>query len=199
MPVVDVSVWQLWSVELFPPVRALEFVLGIVLARIVITGRRLPLSVGGALALAVAAYALTPLFPGQYRVAATMVLPLGLVITAAAKVDEAHQKSWLSSRTMVWLGEISFAVYMVHLLVVTYGLRLLGSPTMLATPVALGVLALLLVSVIVVAGLLYTLVERPIMRSLANPRRRPAAALAAVRTGPSTASPTGSDSDRLAS
>jgi mycarose O-acyltransferase len=199
MPVIEMSMWQQWFVALFPPVRALEFVIGIVLARIVITGRRLPLSVGGAVAFAVAAYALTPLFPGSYRVAATMVIPLGLVIAAGAKVDAAQQKSWLSSRTMVWLGEISFAFYMVHLLVITYGLRLLGSPAQLGTAAALGVEALLLVCVVVVAALLYTLVERPVMQNFANPRRRKTASLTSVPTGSSTPdSPAGAGGDRLA-
>jgi peptidoglycan/LPS O-acetylase OafA/YrhL len=114
-------------------------------------------------------------------------------------MDEARQQTWVSGRVMVWLGEISFAFYMVHVLVLTYGHRLLGSPAGLATPVALAVLALLLVGVLVVATLLYTLVERPVMRHFANPRRRHPAALASVPTGPSTsASPAGSDGERLA-
>src|SRR5437660_7264170 len=54
-PVLGLSESQFWFILQFPPVRALEFVFGMLLARIVITGRRLPLSFGGAVALAVAA------------------------------------------------------------------------------------------------------------------------------------------------
>lgn len=210
MPIIDMTMWQQWFVALFPPVRMLEFVLGIVLARIVITGRRLPLSLGGAVGFAVAAYALTPLLPGPYRVAATMVLPLGLVIAAGAKLDQAAEtkldqvgrRSWLSGRTMVWLGEISFAFYMVHQLVLTYGHHLLGATRSWATPAALGVLALLLAGALVAAALLYTLVERPMMRKFANPRRVRPSSLTSVPTGPpappSSAGSTGSPGDRLA-
>lgn len=196
MPVIDLTTWQQWFVALFPPVRLLEFLLGIVLARIVINGRRLPLSLGGAVAFAVAAYALTPLFPGPYRVAATMVLPLGLVIAAGAARDQAGQRSWVSGRTMVWLGEISFAFYMVHQLVLTYLHQLLGPTTSWATPAALGVWVLMLAGALVCAWLLYTLVERPIMRNFANPRRRRTSTLTALPTQPTTSTdPTG---DRLA-
>jgi peptidoglycan/LPS O-acetylase OafA/YrhL len=198
LPIIDMTMWHQWFVGLFPPVRALEFVLGIVLARIVITGRRLPLGMGGSVAFVIAAYALSSLFPGQYRVAATMVLPLGLMIAAGAKADAENQKTWLSNKKMVWLGDISFAFYMVHILVITYGLRLLGSPAALSTPAALGVEALLFVCVVVCAALLYTLVELPIMRNFANPRRRKAATLTSIPTGSSTADSTGSEGDRLA-
>ncbi|MFC7613514.1 acyltransferase family protein [Actinokineospora soli] len=85
LPVIDMTMWQQWFVALFPPARLFEFVFGMVLARVVITGRAVPVSLGGAVAVAIAAYALTPLFPGEYRVAATMALPLGLVIAAARR------------------------------------------------------------------------------------------------------------------
>ncbi|MBB4909378.1 acyltransferase family protein [Actinophytocola algeriensis] len=198
MPVIDMTMWQQWFVALFPPVRLLEFVFGIVLARIVITGQRLPLNLGGAVAFAIAAYALSPLVPGEYRVAATMVIPLGLVIAAGARMDEAAERSWLSGRRMVYLGEISFAVYMVHNLVLVYGHQLLGATTSWATPAALGVLALFLAATLGVAALLYTLVERPVMQYLANPRRRRPSALASVPTGQSAPPPARPDGDRLA-
>ncbi len=199
LPGIEMTMWQQWFVALFPPVRMLEFLLGIVLARIVITGRRLPLSLGGAVALAIAAYALSPLVPGEYRVAATMVIPLGLVIAAGAKVDEVAQRSWLSSRGMVYLGEISFAVYMVHNLVLVYGHHLLGATTSWATPAALGVLALMLAATLVAAALLYTLVERPVMQYLANPRRRRSSTLTSVPVGRSASPPPARpDGDRLA-
>ncbi len=172
MPVTDLTMFEQWFIATFPPVRMLEFVFGIVLARIVITGRKLPLGFGGAVAFAVAAYALTPLFAGPYRVAATMVVPLGLVIAAGARTDVNNEGGVMSSRFMVWLGDISFAFYMVHWLVIDYGLRLLGQPRSYSTPVALAVLALLLGCVLVAAALLYTCVERPVMRRFATSRRK---------------------------
>lgn len=172
MPVTDLTLWQQWFVSAFPPVRMLEFIFGIILARIVITGRKVPISFGGAVAFAVGAYFITALFPGPYRVAATMIVPLGLVIAAGAKADANNQGGWLSSRFMVWLGDISFAFYMVHWLVIDYVHRLLGATTSWSTPVGLAVEALLFACAFVAANLLYVCVERPIMRRFANPRRR---------------------------
>jgi peptidoglycan/LPS O-acetylase OafA/YrhL len=180
MPVTDLTLFEQWFVASFPPVRTLEFVFGIVLARIVITGRRLPLGLGGAVALGVAAYALTPLFPGPYRVAATMIIPIGLLVVAGARADVANQRGWLSSRPMVWLGEASFAFYMVHELVLEYGHRLLGQTTSWSTPVGLAVLALLFAGALGFAALLFTCVERPVMRRFANPRRAKLATVTVV-------------------
>jgi mycarose O-acyltransferase len=196
MPVIDVTMWQQWFVAFFPPVRMLEFVLGMILARIVATGRRVPLTRGGAVGLAVAGYALTPLFPGAYRIVATMVLPLGLLIAASGKADAENQKTWLASRVMVYLGDISFAFYVCHWLILDYGHQIVGATRSFGTAAALGVLALLLLSVVVVASGLFLGVERPIMRRFANPRRRvtltPVPEVAATPTGSAT------DGDRLA-
>jgi mycarose O-acyltransferase len=194
MPVTDLTLWEQWFVSAFPPVRMLEFVFGIFLARIVITGRKLPLSFGGAVAFAVAAYALTPLFAGPYRVAATMILPLGLVIAAGARTDANNERSWLSSRLMVWLGDISFAFYMVHWLVLDYGHRLLGQTTSWNTPVGLAVLVLLFGVALLAATLLFTCVERPVMQRFARSRRQ---RLTPVPAAPVPADPPGRD--RLAS
>lgn len=165
--------WQLWFSYLFPPVRMLEFVFGILLARIVMSGRKLPLGLGGSVAFAVAAYALAPLFPKNFSAVAVMVLPLGLVIAAGAVADVAQQGSWLSSRVMVWLGEMSFAFYLWHVLVLTNLGRWLGAGTGWNAPVALAVLALLFGVTLLLSSLLFSLVERPVLRRFGTSRRRP--------------------------
>jgi peptidoglycan/LPS O-acetylase OafA/YrhL len=87
---------------------------------------------------------------------------------------------------------------MVHNLVLVYGHQLLGATTSWATPAALGVLALMLAATLVAAALLYTLVERPVMRHLANPRRR-SSALTSVPIGQSAPPPSARpEDDRLA-
>jgi peptidoglycan/LPS O-acetylase OafA/YrhL len=193
-PVIELTEWEQWFVSVFPPVRMLEFVFGMILARIVLTGRRLPLGLGGAVALAIAAYALTPFLPGAYRVAATMAVPLGLVIAAAAASDASGREGWLASRPMVWLGDISFAFYMWHWLVISYGHRLLGETERWSTPVALGVLMLLFAAVLLLAAMQYAWFERPIMRRFATPRSRPRSAgleavLSTSSEAPATAAP----------
>ncbi|HVK24306.1 MAG TPA: acyltransferase [Actinokineospora sp.] len=168
-PGLDLTMWQHWFVAVFPPVRMLEFVLGMVLARIVQTGRRLPLSVGGTVAVGIAFYALTPLFPGPYRIAATTVAPIGLILVALATAEADGVRSVFSSRVMVFLGEITFAFYLLHWLVLDYGHRLLG--TTWSTPAAAAILLLLTGVTILLSSGLYFGVERPLMRRFGSSRR----------------------------
>jgi len=163
---------QWWLVYIFPPVRMLDFAIGIILCRIVITGRRLPLSFGGSVALAIAAYALAPHFPGTYHLVAVMIVPLGLIIVSAASVDAAGQRSWVSSRVMVRLGELSFAFYLWHRMVLVYGDQWISHNGSFSTPVAALLLALFFGITVVIAWLVYALVERPIMRRFGGSKRR---------------------------
>lgn len=181
---------QFWFVLQFPPVRALEFVLGMLLARIVMTRRRLPITFGGAVAVTVAAYAVAPLFPAVFRSNAVMIAPLGLLVAASAVADVRQQRSWLASKLMVKLGDITFAFYLWHQLVLMYGGYWLGNRSF-STPVAIGVEVLLFAVALGLAYLLFTFVENPIMRAWSRPRR-------ARRLVPVTAPP-GPDEFRRAS
>ncbi|GHJ44215.1 acyltransferase [Catellatospora sp. TT07R-123] len=169
---------QFWFIYFFPPARLLDFIFGIVLARIVLAGRKLPLGVGGAVALAVTAYALAPLAWGKFSFVAITVVPIGLVIAAGAVADAEGRRTWLASPAMVWLGNVSFAFYLWHFMVLTYGHHWLGDGSNFSTPVALGVIALLGGVTLLLSWLTFTLFERPIMQRFANPRRPLATATA---------------------
>jgi peptidoglycan/LPS O-acetylase OafA/YrhL len=128
---------------------------------------------------------------------ATMVLPLALLIAASGKADSENQKTWLASRVMVYLGDISFAFYVCHWLILDYGHVIVGATRSFGTAAALGILALLLVSVVIIASALFLGVERPIMRKFANPkRRRTLTPVPEIHTESSTT--TSTDGDRLA-
>ena len=186
MPWANATPTEFWFVYIMPPVRMLEFVFGIILARIVLTGRKVPLGLGGAMALSVLAYFVAPMFPGTYPIAAVTALPLGLLIAAGAVADVQGRRTLLSSRAMVWLGEVSFAFYMWQILVLIYGHQLIAGVDQPATfplpgagystPVALAVLVLLFGVSLLLAWATYALVEQPIMRRFARSRRRPHAA-----------------------
>lgn len=164
---------EFWLVSKFPPVRLLEFVFGMILARIVLTGRKLPVNLGGAILLTAIAYFVAPHLPLTYPQVAAMVVPLGLTIAAGAKADVAGKRTRLASRPMVWLGQVSFAFYMCHLFVLNYGHMLLGGGSW-ETPAAIGVLALLFCATTLVAWLMFRFFETPIMRRFSTPRRRTA-------------------------
>ncbi|AWK10980.1 acyltransferase [Streptomyces spongiicola] len=172
IPMVDISSAEMWFVYQFPATRLLDFVFGIILARIVAEGRRLPLGFGSALLLTVAAYVVAPYFPPSHHLVAVMLVPLGLLIAAAARADTEGRRTWFSDRGMVRLGEVSFALYLTHQLVLGYGHRLLGFGESWGTLRAVGTLALLFAATLLVSWLLFTLVERPVMRRFGTSRRR---------------------------
>lgn len=177
IPPLGLSYSQFWFILQFPPVRMLEFLFGMILARFVMTGRKLPFGFGGSVALAVAAYALAPIFPPTFNVVAVMFVPLGLVVAAGAVADVEGRRTWLSGRTMVFLGEISFAFYLWHRLVLMYGHKWLGAGESWSTPVVFLVMALLFSVALVLAWATYVLVERPVMRRFGRSRRREPAAV----------------------
>ncbi|MFE7595287.1 acyltransferase family protein, partial [Kitasatospora sp. NPDC057512] len=87
IPQLPVSLDQLWFGYLFPPARLPEFVLGMLLARAVAAGRAPRVPLAAAALLVAPAYALALAVPSPYDFVLPMVLPLALVICAAAQHD----------------------------------------------------------------------------------------------------------------
>lgn len=174
-----ISFDQLWLTYFFPLTRVLEFMLGIVLARIVLTGRWIPINMTTAALLVVAgqAVALT-IDSASYLLSASAgpALPVALLIAAAASADARGAYSPFRSRTMVWLGEISFAFYMVHKIVMTYlqqvftgGEENWGTPWPLSQWLLFSVTAFA-VALVAAAGL-YRFVEVPCLRRFGSSRK----------------------------
>jgi mycarose O-acyltransferase len=183
--------WELWFAYYLPAVQLLTFVFGIFLAKFVLSGRRVPVNLGGAVALAVGAYFVTPLFGVVYQFTAVMIVPLGLLIAAAATADVEGQRTFLGSKAMVWLGEVSFAFYMWHYIVIATGHKWLGAGENWSTPTAIAVMVLLFAVALLLAWATFSLIERPIMRRFATSRRKPAPAVATI-------APAGDRTDRAA-
>lgn len=158
---------RFWLAYFFPPLRLFEFVLGMLMARILMTGQWIRLGVLPAFLFMAAGYAAARVVPFQYSLNAVIIVPIALLITAVAATDVAGTSSLLGSRTMVWLGEVSFAFYMVHLEVL-YGARTLLHGHTFATPMALGVIVAEFGVALLLAWALHALVERPIMRRWAG-------------------------------
>ncbi|MCZ7375699.1 acyltransferase family protein [Micromonospora sp. WMMC250] len=185
----EVSRW--WFTQIFPPVRSLEFWLGAVAAELMRRG----LWRGPGLTVASLVFVGTWVAAAQWIRAElwTTLLAVAylLVITAAADADVRDRRSPWRSRPLVWLGEVSFAFYLVHVLVMTSVLRWSGDwgtgfTGWRGPAVVLGFLAVNLV----LAGLLHRFVETPMMRRLAP--RRPARSASVPRqreAGPAAADP----------
>ena len=173
-----VSYDQLWLVYFFPLIRVLEFILGIVMARIVLSGRWIPVGMGTA-ALLVAAgqvFALTiPSTSYLLSISAAPALPVALLIAAGASADIGAGRSPFRSRTMVFLGEVSFAFYMVHKLVQGFVRDHIGASKNwnAAWPLSQWLVFSVISFVISLglAALLYRFVEMPALRRFGTSRK----------------------------
>ncbi|MET9535596.1 acyltransferase [Streptomyces sp. NPDC006649] len=176
-----VSTWQFWIGYNFPPVRMFEFVLGMLLARLVLAGRfpRVPLS--AAALLAAAGYALALWVPWLYGLNVATIVPVGVLICAVAVSDVRGMPSVLRGRAAQWLGEVSFAFYMVHYIVLTYARTELMGGHRYGPAAGMAVLLTLFLASLLAGGLLMVCVERPVMRRWAGPKARVAAAVRIAR------------------
>jgi 3-O-acyltransferase len=178
------NITQYWLVYTFPPVRLLNFVLGMLLARLVQTGRWKPLRRRVILPATIVAFLASPLVPLPFIFSAVLFTPLLLAIPDLAhgdtspRTDGRPRRGVLRRPTFVALGNASYALYIIHF------------PILLAVRQALGVdrrftpgaglliaLGLLAVSVAVSLGL-HRWFEEPVRRRCARPRQ--AAAISTV-------------------
>ena len=174
MPVVALALpgdLRYWFVYVLPPVRMLEFLIGILLARIVRAGLWIRLGVRPAAALALAGYFASGYLPDSFSCVAGTVVPLALLIPAVAVGDLRGDRSILRSRTLIWLGEVSFAFYLVHQLAIRFVDRTAGDWLWSHLhPLVVGLLMLALS--LLASWALYRIVETPMMARLAGPRGR---------------------------
>ncbi len=147
-----------WFLYVFPPVRLLEFVIGILLALEVRDDTWPRVRVGVAMATAAAAYALAGFVPEAYMWAAVTVVPFTIVIGAIAMADAAGAAKRLRHPWLVRLGVWSYAFYLVHTLAIESLDRVLTNETVVAL--------LSLPLSVVAAACLYTLIEHPAEHSL---------------------------------
>jgi peptidoglycan/LPS O-acetylase OafA/YrhL len=155
-----------WFVYMFPPVRSLEFWLGVITALLVRRKRWYGPGLKTAMVITVGAYYLN----GTDRISLDLHTDIFdtvccLLIAAAARADLAGAWSPWRWRPLVFLGEISFAFYLVHVELVQNVMRLWRPEGWHGTTALLVIPALLAIA-IGLAYLLYRFVEMPFMRLL---------------------------------
>ncbi|HZM78190.1 MAG TPA: acyltransferase [Candidatus Limnocylindrales bacterium] len=180
--------WHYWFVTHLPVTRLLEFALGILMAQVVLHRKWIRIKLAPALLIAAASLAVAAYLPDEYDQVAPMALPIALVIAAAATNDINGKRTFFASRTMIWLGEISYAFYIVHFLVVNYGpmgaaYQSFWTKQWTAGTAVRDTVLTLAISV-VLAWLLYRFVERPAMRHWSRSKARRAATVTTQTTAP---------------
>ena len=178
-PITPVSALQFWIGYIFPPSRLFEFVLGMLVARLVLAGRAPRIGILPAVLSLVAGYAIALEVPFLYGFQLATMIPIALVIMVFAEADVAGRWTGMRGRVAVKLGEISFGFYICQGVTVFYVRRLLG-PDPFNLVGAIAVVAGLFLVTLAGGYLLYTFVEDPIMRRFA--RARPKAELRALPT-----------------
>ncbi|MFJ7203898.1 acyltransferase family protein [Streptomyces sp. NPDC098789] len=166
------SVSQYWFSYVLPPVRMVDFALGILVALAVKHGRWRNIGMIWSSVLLAGGYWLTFHVPYLYGQRAVMILPIVLLIAATATADIEGRRSLFRGRTMVWLGEISFAFYLLHYITMCSLRWALGEDRMYSLPVTLAMLVGVGVVTVLMSWGLFAWVENPLVRRFG--RSRPA-------------------------
>lgn len=155
-----------------PLLRLPEFVVGMVVGRLVRTGAWRGPGVVASAVVAAGGYLAGILLGAPFSTAAATVVGFSCLLAAAAHADISGRSRVLSSRVLVRLGEISFAFYLVHVLVIG-ALAALWPGAATALPLGSAALfaSVALTASIAAGWLLHTAVEKPAQRLIAGRRR----------------------------
>ena len=175
LPWLDLRVGLGVSLNSFPPARWPEFVVGCVLGLLVRRGAWRGPGTGVALVVLAVGYAGSRVVPGAFPFAACTLPGIALLLPALARGDlpgrrQSRAGRFLGGRAAVRLGELSFAVYLVHLFVLLLLTRLaqavLGATTALPLMAAVALAVAAVVLSVGAAAALHRVVEVPARRWL---------------------------------
>ena len=120
--------------------------------------------------LLAASYAATWFVPINFKMSVLFLLPTALCIATLARRDVEGKTVFLGSKANVWLGNVSFAFYMVQYPVMVWVTRTFIGGKSYGWAGWLGFSVLAFVVSVVVSGLIYTYVDKPIMKNWARPK-----------------------------
>ncbi|MFF1337237.1 acyltransferase family protein [Streptomyces sp. NPDC058290] len=197
MPGADgTSTVQYWFAYVLPPVRLLDFALGILVARAVMAGRWRNIGTTWSALLLAVSYAVAMNVEHLYAQRSVTLVPIVLLIAAVATRDAENKPTPFNNRFMIWLGEISFAFYLLHYIVLAYSRDLLGD-RLYSTSVAVALIAAQIVVAVLLSWALYAWVEAPITRRFSSSRKARAAKAAAAGAAVQGAGPSDSEGRTL--
>ncbi|MFI9505234.1 acyltransferase family protein [Nocardia sp. NPDC052566] len=159
-----------WLSYDFPLSRLPEFFLGVLAARLVLEGRWQLTRIAWPLAALAAAYALTWVTPVNYKMSALLVAPMTAVVATLAARDLAGMGGLNATPRMVWLGNISYAFYLIQFPVMVLVTRFLIGGKQFGFLGWLGFAVLSLVASVVAAAAIYHWADDPLMRNFTGRR-----------------------------
>ncbi|UZJ24963.1 acyltransferase [Rhodococcus antarcticus] len=154
----------------FPPARLIEFIAGVCLAHRVRDGWRCPVPLSVASMTLVLAAALSIIAPSTSKPVAVTAIPIALVILAAVDREQSGTMGLLGHPRLVTLGVWSFALYLVHNIIVELVLHVTGYLTF---PALAAVAPCVLLASVGASYLAHRWIEAPAERRLRGPGRRP--------------------------
>ncbi|MFI6315186.1 acyltransferase family protein [Nocardia fusca] len=172
-----------WLSYNFPLSRLPEFFLGVLAARLVLEGRWRNTRLAPPMIVLMIAYAATWVVPPNYKMSALLLAPMTAVVATLAARDLAGIRGFTASPRMVWLGNISFAFYLIQFPVMVLITRLFIGGKQFGPLGWLGFAGLSLVVSTVVAAAIYHWIDDPLMRKFSG-RRTAAKQSGATPPGP---------------
>ncbi|GAA1499734.1 acyltransferase [Dactylosporangium maewongense] len=164
-----------WVGYVLPPVRMAEFTLGVTVALLVRSGAWRGPGLRWSLALVLPAMVAGLFAPYPVNEHALTLVPVTCVVAAAARADLFGRKTFWSRPAMVYLGELSFAFYLVHFLVIIGFNRTGLLPHQAGPAQALVATVSVLWFSLIAAMLLHHGVELPALRLMRRTASAPAA------------------------
>ncbi|MEV4451898.1 MULTISPECIES: acyltransferase family protein [Streptomyces] len=158
-----------WFAYIMPLPRVLDFALGILVARAVMLNRWRNIGMVWSGVLLAAGYVACYHVPYLYAQRAMCLIPAVTLIAAAAMADQKGGFTLFRSRAMVWLGNVSFAFYLLHFIVLAWFRKMLGVE-LYGTGTSLAILAGEAVVTLLASWALYSLVEGPLTRRFSRAR-----------------------------
>ncbi|WP_246792442.1 acyltransferase family protein [Burkholderia perseverans] len=170
-PITPISATQFWFGYLFPLSRMFDFVLGVVLARIVMLGIWPRIGFWRAVLLVVVSVVVAKFLPFIYSLDAVSIIPIAVLICEISADDlKGDGIAFIKSKFMQRLGDMSFGFYICQGITVFY-LRTLVTGTYGVTESIL-LIAASFVATLFGGWVLYAGVERPAMRHWGRSRKR---------------------------
>lgn len=162
-----------WLSYYFPLSRLPEFFLGVLVARLVISGKWRNTNLWWPLTALAIAFGATWFVPINYKMSVLILLPTAAVIATACMRDLNARRGLNSTRTMVWFGDVSYGFYLLQ-----YPVMLILTKYLLAGRAVgfwgwVGACALAFVGSLAAAALVFHFIDKPITK---RRKRKPSVA-----------------------